>query len=416
MTKNLDVVVVGAGLAGLAAGATASQAGLSVVVLEARNPGGRARVTERDGFVLNQGVHALYMGGPGIAVLRSLGVHPLGTAPPLDRYKALAGGVQHRMPFGAGSAGSTTLLGTRAQGQYVAVLDAVRDAEPSKLADLSMAAWLASHDLSSEVDALVRAFVRLVTYTGAIDQLGADAAVAQLQIAARAGVIYVDDGWRQLTDGLAARVRIDRARTVRAVEADVRGVRVLTNDATYTAKSAVVAAGTPAATRAVLPTDPAWGDLGEPVTVACLDVGARRVPTPGYVLSMDEPLYGTTQSPPARQAPDDGAVVALVRYGARRADEDRAQLEAYRQTVGVADQDVVVCRFLARMVVAGALPLAARGGLLGRPGITASGLPRVFIAGDWVGPEGLLGDAALASGQQAALAALASLDPSFVAS
>ncbi len=312
--------------------------------------------------------------------------------------------------------GSTTLLGKRAHGLYAALLNAVHNAEPRDLAGLSMGAWLAGHDLSAEVDALVRALVRLVTYSGAIDQLSADAAITQLQIAAAAGVIYVDGGWRQLTDGLGARVPIHRTRPARAVEADARGVRVLTNDATYTAKSAVVATGTPAATRAVLPGDPGWGDLGEPVTAACLDVGARRAPTPGYVLSMDEPLYGTTQSPPARQAPDGTAVVAVIRYGARRADEDRAQLEAYRQVLGVADQDVVVRRFLARMVVAGALPRAACGGLLGRPRVTASGLPRVFIAGDWVGTEGLLGDAALASGQQAAVAALDTVERSSVAS
>jgi hypothetical protein len=38
--------------------------------------------------------------------------------------------------------------------------------------------------------------------------------------------------------------------------------------------------------------------------------------------------------------------------------------------------------------------------------MTASGLPRVFLAGDWVGPTGLLSDAALASGHAAGLAAL----------
>jgi hypothetical protein len=38
--------------------------------------------------------------------------------------------------------------------------------------------------------------------------------------------------------------------------------------------------------------------------------------------------------------------------------------------------------------------------------MTASGLPRVLLAGDWVGPNGLLSDAALASGHAAGLAAL----------
>jgi thioredoxin reductase len=37
--------------------------------------------------------------------------------------------------------------------------------------------------------------------------------------------------------------------------------------------------------------------------------------------------------------------------------------------------------------------------------VTATGLPGVFLAGDWVGAEGLLADASLASGMAAALAA-----------
>ena len=76
------MIVIGAGLAGLAAGATATRAGSAVLVLDAHVPGGRARVTTRDGFVFNRGLHALYQGGAGWRVLRSLGIEPQGSAPP----------------------------------------------------------------------------------------------------------------------------------------------------------------------------------------------------------------------------------------------------------------------------------------------------------------------------------------------
>jgi phytoene dehydrogenase-like protein len=66
---DVDVVVVGGGLAGLTAAATARAAGASVVVLDAHEPGGRAQVTERDGFTFNRGAHALYLGGEAAAVL-----------------------------------------------------------------------------------------------------------------------------------------------------------------------------------------------------------------------------------------------------------------------------------------------------------------------------------------------------------
>jgi phytoene dehydrogenase-like protein len=67
---------------------------------------------------------------------------------------------------------------------------------------------------------------------------------------------------------------------------------------------------------------------------------------------------------------------------------------------------VVTSRFLPRMVVAGAAPIAARGGLGGRPPADGTGLPGIYLAGDWVGPAGLIADAALASGQAAALRAV----------
>ena len=70
------VAVIGAGLAGLVAGATAARAGAGVVIFDGRSPGGRARTDLRDGFRLNQGPHAFFNGGPGGAVLSRLSIRP----------------------------------------------------------------------------------------------------------------------------------------------------------------------------------------------------------------------------------------------------------------------------------------------------------------------------------------------------
>src|SRR5262249_59665236 len=98
-----------------------------------------------------------------------------------------------------------------------------------------------------------------------------------------------------------------------------------------------------------------------------------------------------------------------VGYGATDANADRAELQAHLARAGVGEEDVVTSRFLPRMVVAGAAPTAAQGGLCGRPAVDATGLPGVYLAGDWVGPTGLIADAALASGQVAALRAVRAL-------
>ena len=54
------------------------------------------------------------------------------------------------------------------------------------------------------------------------------------------------------------------------------------------------------------------------------------------------------------------------------------------------------------MTVVNALATADRGGLAGRPEPEVPGIPNLYVAGDWVGPEGWLSDAALASAKRAA--------------
>ncbi|HNE76441.1 MAG TPA: hypothetical protein PK623_16165, partial [Microthrixaceae bacterium] len=75
---------------------------------------------------------------------------------------------------------------------------------------------------------------------------------------------------------------------------------------------------------------------------------------------------------------------------------------------GIDPGDVVARRFLRRMVVQTAIPSVDHGGLVGRPRVAVADRPGVFLAGDWVGPVGMLADASLASGEAAgSLAAMA---------
>jgi hypothetical protein len=54
------------------------------------------------------------------------------------------------------------------------------------------------------------------------------------------------------------------------------------------------------------------------------------------------------------------------------------------------------------MAAAQALVTAAGGGLAGRPAVEVPEVPGLYLAGDWVGAEGLLADASLASARRAA--------------
>jgi phytoene dehydrogenase-like protein len=272
---------------------------------------------------------------------------------------------------------------------------------PATLGETSVADWLASCRLRQDAEGVVRALIRLGTYTADVDEFSADAAVSQLQAAVSGGVLYLHGGWRQLIDALVGMLEVRTGTEVTGIEPVGGRVEVRTRDTVLVANHVVVAAGGPASVRRVLPADPGWTDLGPPATAACLDLGVSRVPDPGYVLSLDDPLYVNVQSPPARQAPEGQAVVAAIRYGARSAKEDRPQLEQLVLDAGVRPDEIVTSRFLANLSVTGAVPRAASGGLAGRPGAGDTGTPGVSMAGDWVGPVGLLADASLASGQAA---------------
>ena len=406
MENEFDVVVVGAGIAGLTAAAVANRGGARTLVLEAHHPGGRARTTERGGFVLNLGAHALYRTGAGGRVLADLGITPTGSAPPLGRYRGSVAGTLHRLPTGPGSLARSGLLGTRSKAQLAGLLARLPRMDPAALAGTSVRTWLDGIGLRPDAEAVVLGLLRLSTYCPDVDRFGADAALTQLQIAASGGVLYLDGGWSRMIDSLGAGTELRASAPVRALEPGAGRIEVRTDDGSVVARQVVVAVGAPAASRALLPEPPDWGDLGGPVTAACLDLGVRTVPSPGYVLGIDAPLYATTQGPPARQAPVGQAVVAVLRYGARSAELDRPELEDYRRLCGVADGDVVTGRFLASMTVTGAMPIAGNGGLPGRPGAADTGTPGIHLAGDWVGPDGLLADAALASGFDAGRRAL----------
>jgi phytoene dehydrogenase-like protein len=417
-----DVVVAGAGLAGLAAAAVASggseaaavASGIEprprVALVDTRSPGGRARTHQRDGFALNEGAHALYREGEGRRVLGRLGIVPTGGPPALAGASGRRGGELVPLPTTAGQLMRSPILGLRAKARLASLLARLPRLDAAALAGVSAADWLDGLALPDDARQFVETLMRVATYCADFSSCSADAAVGQLQMAVADGVDYLDHGWQQLVDALlrvADERGVDRrpAGRVESLRPDGAGWIVETASGQLRAGAVVLAVGSPAATEALLPRAPGWS-IGPDVTAACLDLGLRRAPTPPIVFGMDQPLYLSTHCPPATLAPAGSAVVHVMRYGATAPDADAAELWAHASTAGISEADVVTRRFLSHMVVSHGLPQPGSG-LAGRPRVDASGAPGLFLAGDWVGPVGVLADASLASGEQAGQAAAA---------
>jgi phytoene dehydrogenase-like protein len=427
MKKNeaAGTIVVGGGLAGLTAALSLARRGRPVTVLEkAADLGGRARTRVRDGFHLNLGPHALYRGGPGQAILDRLGIDVSGHAPPVSGGYAFDGGRLHTLPVGIASLLTTGLLDLRekaALARFIARLASIDAASPA-LATRSVAEWLDSLRLRRGARRMVQALVRLTTYSPDVDRLSAGAAIAQLQAAQRAGVRYLDGGWQSLVQALAeaagrAGAAFVSSAPVVAIErgAAVTGVRLA--DGTVRAAEAVIVAAGPEETAALLTGDDAVSvrrSSPAPVFMASLDLALARLPRPRslFALGVDRPLYLSVHSATARLAPEGGALIHAAMYLGSPPATDPVVVQ--REIEGLVDlvqpgwRDAVVhARFLPRLVVANGLPAADQGGLPGRPGPAVAGVPGLFVAGDWVGPAGLLADASLASAAAAADAVLA---------
>jgi phytoene dehydrogenase-like protein len=281
--------------------------------------------------------------------------------------------------------------------------------EPEELAGISATEWLRRSLRSERARASAAALVRVTTFVADQESLSADVAATQLKIGLLPGVRYLRGGWQSLVDALAAKAEASDAtlRTraaVRALERDADGWTVALDEETLRPDVLVVAAGGPDAVGKLLggraPAAP-----GPAAELSVLDLGLRKLPhrSRRFALGVDQPTYLSRHSPPDHR---DGVLLSLASY----AREPRSVLEELADTVqpGWREQ-VVLGRFLPRMVAVSAIPTPASGGLAGRPAIDRG--DGLFLAGDWVGPEGWLVDSAISSGSAAAAAALRSQAP-----
>jgi phytoene dehydrogenase-like protein len=408
MTKK--ITVVGSGWAGLAAAAVAARAGAQVTVLEARSElGGRARTDNINGYLLNQGAHALYAAFEGMKVLTDLGIKPRGNKPSLRGYGRLRGKIG-LMPGTPLDSLRSPMIDLRTKFHLGKLLANPNKALKTETDNRSMQTWINDQTTDDDARLILAMAARTATYMGDMNAIAACVAVPQLIGALTNGVIYLDGGWQQIVDSLR-NVAVRHGATI------ATGDKVDSLDDIGDCDAVILANGGPRQAANVLGSRSAaavaWADAARPVHVASLDLGLRRLPVPErrFVLAVDDPLYLSTHTPAAALAPGGGDVVHLLHYDITTGNTPTDTRRDMEQLLDDAQpgwrSEVAAERFGRQWVVAHDTQTPERGGLSNRPGPAIPDCPNVFVAGDWVGAHGLLGDAALASGRDAALAALA---------
>lgn len=402
-SDDADVVIVGGGLAGLATALfiarsdTAVQSGRRVRLVERRSRlGGMAVTDERDGFLFNRGPHALYTSGAGAPVLRELGIEMKGGKPPA-KGRIVIDGKAHIAPSGPITLARTKALNASEKFEVAKLLAKLPKFHPSEYAKVSVSTWIrdaAKHDRSR---AMLHGLCRLATYVNNPDELSAEVAIEQLQYGLGPGVLYLDGGWQSLVDQMVATLEALPNVTVET------GVAI---EELPDAPVVVIAAGGPALAARLL--DCSF-DVGPPADASCFDLGLSQAPEHDLVIGADVPFYFSNHSAVADLAPSGQFHAAVVEYLAPGAEPRPDAIEAFTQYAGVEQNDVMTSRHLHRMTTVSAIATAEHGGLAGRPPVVVPHQPGVFVAGDWVGPDGHLADASLASAKQAAKAAIAHL-------
>jgi phytoene dehydrogenase-like protein len=431
MTQNVcnaDVVVVGGGIGGLTTAALIARQGRSVVLFErSKQLGGRALTQEESGFRFNLGPHALYRGGIGQQVLRELGVRISGRTPNASGGYAVGRGAKHALPGGLVSLLTTGLLGLSGKLELARLFGSLPNVDAAALAGVTLRAWVDRTARDPGVREFLLALMRLSTYANDAERQCAGAAIGQLQSALRANVLYVDGGWQTLIDelrtaALAAGVRSVTGCKVTAVEhsGEMRGVRLA--DGSRVRCGTVVVAADPATASMLVGGRSARlraaRDAALPVRAACLDVGLERLPRRKalFALGVDRPLYLSVHSAYAALAPPGAATIHAAKYlpsdAVPDAANDQRELEGLLDLVQPGWRSAVVARrFLPSMTVAHALVTARAGGLSGRPAPRVRDVEGLYVVGDWVGEEGMLADASLASARAAACDIVANSSP-----
>lgn len=413
------VSIVGGGISGLLAAVDLARAGVQVTLFEkAAEPGGRARTRNLQGFLFNQGPHALYRNGAFKRELDRLGIRYSGGRALAGTRKAIWRGELYELPVSTGSLMSTRLFGIRDKISFARLLKTVIGGATG---EGSFSDWLDAQAVSAAVRASVEALGRLSSYANGSSSVAAAKMLEQIRIGL-GGTLYVDGGWASVVSALAeaavnAGARLDYGVAAVGVATEGGRTKILLRDGRESVADATILAVGPREASTLAPKISSLAVEARealPVRANTLDLALRQLPVGAhdFALGVDSPFYFSVHSGSAKLAPEGGALVHIAKYlpiGEGPAQDAGEELERIADLVMPGWRDEEITRQQLRgMTVSNGLPRFDRP----RPDVVLPDAAGVFIAGDWVGDEGMIADASAASALKAARSAIAWLSVS----
>lgn len=412
--EKADVVVVGAGLAGLACARALTSRGLDVLVLEAGDAvGGRVRTDHVDGYTLDRGFQVLNTGYPELRRVADLDALDLRAFDPaagvtVDGERVVLANPVHRPTAAAAALGLPVggIGGKAALGLYAGLCATLPAAGIKHRTDVSAAeAWRRASIPPDVVDAVLRPFFSGVT-------LEQDMTTTRrftdlmMRMFVRGSSTVPAGGMQALPEQLAARLPAGTVRLGTPVH-DVAAHRVGTGNGTVEARAVVVATdgwaaarllpgGVPApAARGVTTVYHAAPDFPEASARLLLD--ADRSPVANTIaISKAAPEY----------APRDRVLVATsIVHGSVPDDPDAREV---RESLGrMHGTDTSTWELLATYHLPHALPAMTAPHRMRKPVRLSGNGETVYVAGDHRDTSSIQG--ALVSGRRAAHAVLEDL-------
>lgn len=417
--KVYDAAIIGGGLAGLTAAVFLAGAGKSVLLLEKSGQlGGYAKTANKNGVLFNFGPHAMYEGGAALRILEELGCVPKGGYAPKGGIIGILQGEMVHNP---------TDLSLEEQAEWGKLMGGLGQIDADSIRGLSLKEWVENNIRLERVRLFFYAMCRQASFFGDMNVLSAGYAIKQAQLAVQ-GVRYVEEGWQTVVEKLRERA-VEAGVTIAAgykaeqiLLSEGRVRAVLLSDGTAVEVSVVVAAAGPEEACRVTPGSEQmslgkWKAESRPIYAACMDVALKRMPHPErlFAVGLDQPLYYSNHSASVKLSENGEYVIHLMKYNDNRFNNDPKTDE--KMLGNLLDllqpgwnHEVVAARFLPRLLIAHATRTASHHGGGPAPGPAVPELGGLFVAGDWVGPEGRLADAAMTSAKLAAHGAAAYID------